>query len=898
MSEGGDAAPGYAEEEPEEERAGGDTTSMATAMRAGGLDPDHPLLARAQAALKKQLLENKKRVADELRAKNNELVMAKKKRETIGVELYGFQQGLAKLQMSLETTHENFQDISRMRAQTEDNLSYLKQALDGKSLDTKHERARVEKHAQELDRLGATLKQIEAYNEEMKSEIAVTRRAAYAAESQVQKLEREKMEQDVRIEGMQESIKSLGQTLQLHSAQLEAQKRETRAALETLAEAESEMESVHFEKKQLVAQWKSSLAAIQKRDEALSEIQGALRDQAQQQMTMENEIDAYKKDIVKQQISNESLTALLKKVEGDSAFVMRQIEASTEKQARLQEVFTKLAKSLDHTERQVELAKADAKALLAEQTAVDRATEKVTGDARAVEDEMLAIVGDQSTADKSGSRTGKDVASLRKAVREQDLIAVGVQNELAKLQVDVLNTEAHNVRLADTMKLLDEECDDKASTIEKYEVEIKRRNDEIERKTRDIDALNRKLEKMVSGMPGETDTGPLEAVVRNLQAEITTKGTESKELQRRWIQCQTELVSLQNDNGSLTETVARMRAEHTVLFQKRRRLEQQLEQQQKDLRALNASMGRLGVDLQRVNALIAQNSSAREALREDNFNLENKVMADLRGMETEAASLSGQIDMTRHSKRDVLAEIVETERQIMLWERKIMLEKEMAAVLDPTVGQDVVGEMKREIHRMELRLGELMRLQEKLMQDMEKSLSKREVIGMKGRATQARAAQTVHADPSMTRGQLDKATTELQRSVKDTEREVTATEQRLVDLEAQRGELQGRLLQVDASCAEMRGQEEGLRQDIDAAAQRKLQLLLATSRQQKRAKRLEDMEAGKHKTVVEDPAQLDAEIVKANDKLQRVVGLLHELRASAPEVSAEVERMLAHVAQL
>jgi hypothetical protein len=40
----------------------------------------------------------------------------------------------------------------------------------------------------------------------------------------------------------------------------------------------------------------------------------------------------------------------------------------------------------------------------------------------------------------------------------------------------------------------------------------------------------------------------------------------------------------------------------------------------------------------------------------------------------------------------------------------------MAEVLDPTVGQDVVGDMRREIHRMELRHGELMRLQEKLMQ--------------------------------------------------------------------------------------------------------------------------------------------------------------------------------------
>lgn len=34
------------------------------------------------------------------------------------------------------------------------------------------------------------------------------------------------------------------------------------------------------------------------------------------------------------------------------------------------------------------------------------------------------------------------------------------------------------------------------------------------------------------------------------------------------------------------------------------------------------------------------------------------------------------------------------------------------------------------------------------------------------------------------------------------------------------------------------------------------QALLATARQQKRAKRLEDMEAGRHKPLLEDPSQV------------------------------------------
>lgn len=58
----------------------------------------------------------------------------------------------------------------------------------------------VEKFQSELDRLSATLKQIEGYNEAMKGEIAVTRRAAYAAEEAASKQERAKMTQDFRCE--------------------------------------------------------------------------------------------------------------------------------------------------------------------------------------------------------------------------------------------------------------------------------------------------------------------------------------------------------------------------------------------------------------------------------------------------------------------------------------------------------------------------------------------------------------------------------------------------------------------------------------------------------------------------------------------------------------------------
>lgn len=54
-----------------------------------------------------------------------------------------------------------------------------------------------------------------------------------------------------------------------------------------------------------------------------------------------------------------------------------------------------------------------------------------------------------------------------------------------------------------------------------------------------------RLERILGSMTEEDTAGPLEAMIRNLQHEIDTKGAESKDLQRRWIMYQTELVALQ-----------------------------------------------------------------------------------------------------------------------------------------------------------------------------------------------------------------------------------------------------------------------------------------------------------------------------------------------------------------
>lgn len=137
--------------------------------------------------------------------------------------------------------------------------------------------------------------------------------------------------------------------------------------------------------------------------------------------------------------------------------------------------------------------------------------------------------------------------------------AVSLENDLARIKVDALNTAASNVVLKQRLDAMTAELRGKDELVQRYETEIRRRNDEIEKKELAISNLGRKLDAMKakagvdaanSKAADEEAMGPLEATIRQLRAEIETKAAESAEMQRQWIRGQTELVTLENDNVS------------------------------------------------------------------------------------------------------------------------------------------------------------------------------------------------------------------------------------------------------------------------------------------------------------------------------------------------------------
>jgi hypothetical protein len=77
--------------------------------------------------------------------------------------------------------------------------------------------------------------------------------------------------------------------------------------------------------------------------------------------------------------------------------------------------------------------------------------------------------------------------------------------------------------------------------------------------------------------------------------------------------------------------------------------------------------------MRKLNEVFAKNKDSKTKLANDNFNIEHEFKQKLKELENESIKLENQISQLKEEKADILAEIVEAERQILLWERKFNL---------------------------------------------------------------------------------------------------------------------------------------------------------------------------------------------------------------------------------
>ncbi len=85
----------------------------------------------------------------------------------------------------------------------------------------------------------------------------------------------------------------------------------------------------------------------------------------------------------------------------------------------------------------------------------------------------------------------------------------------------------------------------------------------------------------------------------------------------------------------------------------------------------------------------------------------------------------------KEEKENLIHDVIESERLLMLWEKKIQLAKETAEALNPNIGAAETKAIFKETQRLKGQLTQMRKQQEVLIIELERAVSRRESVSLR-----------------------------------------------------------------------------------------------------------------------------------------------------------------------
>lgn len=316
-------------------------------------------------------------------------------------------------------------------------------------------------------------------------------------------------------------------------------------------------------------------------------------------------------------------------------------------------------------------------------------------------EEIINKVSEHKTIEKTSLNLIKMGFKLDQVLEEKDIESSNLDNEMARVKLDILNTESQLIMLEERKKEVNTEREENEKKVTKYENKIKDNHDTHEKKMHDVAKYNREHDKALQKQNFITK-GPSEANINHLKKEIKEITDNYDNCKGKFIKQQKLYVIHEMHANELDSEIVELNRKSTILEQKKIRLNSQYSAHEKEIKRIQNALKNFENDMNKLNDMLAINYEKAKNLQNDNINIDSEFIQKLKELEKDSCKLEVEIDRLKESKAELLSDIVEAERQILLWERKIQLEKEMQEKLDPNYGQMEIKNLKKQIHIMNL----------------------------------------------------------------------------------------------------------------------------------------------------------------------------------------------------
>ena len=413
-----------------------------------------------------------------------------------------------------------------------------------------------------------------------------------------------------------------------------------------------------------------------------------------------------------------------KVLEEDRKFLETERKRLNHRKDKLIAQMSILKKSLQSTEVENKKMDGEIKSIEDQMTQIESNIMKLHTERKKIFENLINNVSEHKTIEKTAANLNKQGNQLGIEIQDKEVELEEILNEISRVNLDIMNSRSQIEMLENIKKEKMKESAEKENKVTTYEVQIRQGHDLNEKKQHEVGRLNKLHDDWVQNS-SEMNKGPLEAKRNNLLREIEDTKVDLEEKKGDWIKKQTGLVDQTNTMMMIDEEVTHLKTKQTILEQKKHRLNSTYQKYERDIKDIKNGLKGIQTDMKRLNDKLAINLDAKNKFENENYNIENEFIEKLKQMEKEAVRLEVEIDKLREEKANLLEEIIECERQILLWERKIQLEKEMQEALNPNIGQKELEDLKKEVHRRELNIDDIRKEQEKIILEMERSVFKR-----------------------------------------------------------------------------------------------------------------------------------------------------------------------------
>ncbi|XP_046960067.1 coiled-coil domain-containing protein 40 [Vanessa cardui] len=699
------------------------------------LESTHPLMKRFQDTLKR-FLEKENAIAEgEITRLRDELKQSKQSYERDLEEIYRSDHDTNAQRILIEEYESTLAERTLERQAAEERARESNEKYK-RAKEKLEENIHAEREAtEELEALTTLCRQLETWREETESELAVSQRVSDKMRVERKTLADEKRQLDMIIYSLSNEVWKLESKLEMFQKQLEIKNVEMEKVNDKVTAYAAELEDLELEKRRLVSLWNSVLINIQQRDKVYDSVRDDYRALQENYHTLLNNLEITKKVVMEEMNKGKEISMNKDKLTYDINNATKIFNTEDAKRTTLETQIAELSEAIEMTERDEELIKSEnqtmSNILKSTEKEIDRRTEQKLK----LENEILTNLQECLLNDKAVESMANGIKKMRELSRKQEISLMSMENQHAKIMLDI---EVHRNRQARNNALMEENL----AKVRAREQEIDQLQEEYEQKMLVITRKQRELDIVIKKYNALKEIfdmkSPQERRIEELEQQIKGLRERTENMQCEWLRLQGHVVKLTSHHQKIVSDINLINKQIQICEQKTMRIQAEsdrvLSERGRVERTLRDLRGRLEV-LERTRKDAADRNNMAQ---KTNLAITHEYAASLKDAETEIIQMEEDIEAFEKEKINLTQELDRVQREALIWQRKGMLAVDLKRnIQNAKSAAGEIGQMRAEIHRMEVRREQLRKTGEKLGEDLALYVTRRETALEKNRAAAA-----------------------------------------------------------------------------------------------------------------------------------------------------------------